>query len=304
MGVNGLIKVIKSEAPAAVREVSMTDLSGKTIAIDASISVYQFLGVKTTGGKPIVNKRGEPINHLQGFFFRTIQMLENRITPLYVFDGAPPDAKEHVLEKRRATRTVHLQQTYFDDIRTMLRHMGVDTIDARGEAEATCAVLAQKGKFDVTAVGSDDVDSLAFGAPFMIKKLAVGGPKSQMRMIALEGVLAGLQLNQKQLIDYVILCGCDYTGTLPGIGPKRALALMRKHGDIETILKAEKIEQLDDFDYKTARREFSKPKVTQSITVRGRYRHDDLRDFLISKGLDVSRVNGGLERLKTIRVAK
>lgn len=39
-----------------------------------------------------------------------------------------------------------------------------------------------------------------------------------------------------QFIDLCILLGCDYCGTIKGIGPKRAIDLIRQHGSIEEIL--------------------------------------------------------------------
>ena len=39
-----------------------------------------------------------------------------------------------------------------------------------------------------------------------------------------------------QFIDLCILLGCDYCGTIKGIGPKRAFDLIKQHGCIEEIL--------------------------------------------------------------------
>lgn len=36
-----------------------------------------------------------------------------------------------------------------------------------------------------------------------------------------------------QFIDLCILCGCDYTSNIRGIGPVKALSLIQKHGTIE-----------------------------------------------------------------------
>lgn len=40
--------------------------------------------------------------------------------------------------------------------------------------------------------------------------------------------LQGLQLSHENFIDLCVLCGCDYTGSIKGIGPKKALALIRQ----------------------------------------------------------------------------
>jgi hypothetical protein len=39
-----------------------------------------------------------------------------------------------------------------------------------------------------------------------------------------------------QFIDLCILLGCDYCGSIRGIGPHRALQLIKQHRNIETIL--------------------------------------------------------------------
>lgn len=39
--------------------------------------------------------------------------------------------------------------------------------------------------------------------------------------------LAGLNLDDNQFVDFCILCGCDYAGTIRGIGPIRALQLIQ-----------------------------------------------------------------------------
>ena len=46
------------------------------------------------------------LSHLQGMFYRTIRMLESGMKPIYVFDGAPPEAKRDELSRMcsRATR--------------------------------------------------------------------------------------------------------------------------------------------------------------------------------------------------------
>jgi flap endonuclease-1 len=49
---------------------------------------------------------------------------------------------------------------------------------------------------------------------------------------------------QAQFIDVCILCGCDYCGSIKGIGPKTALKLIKEH---KTLEKA--VEKLDKTKY-------------------------------------------------------
>lgn len=93
----------------------MKTLFGRKVAIDASMSIYQFLiAVRQKDGELLTNDAGEttrymihisqnlkpdsPVSsHLMGFFYRTIRMVENGIKPCYVFDGKPPDLKAGVV---------------------------------------------------------------------------------------------------------------------------------------------------------------------------------------------------------------
>lgn len=43
---------------------------------------------------------------------------------------------------------------------------------------------------------------------------------------------------QAQFIDMCILCGCDYCGTIRGIGPKSAYKLIQQHSTLEKVLAA------------------------------------------------------------------
>ena len=43
-------------------------------------------------------------------------------------------------------------------------------------------------------------------------------------------VVSGLGITSDQFVDVCILCGCDYAGTIRGIGAVRALQLVQKHG--------------------------------------------------------------------------
>jgi flap endonuclease-1 len=66
--------------------------------------------------------------------------------------------------------------------------------------------------------------------------------------------------------------GCDYCDSIKGIGPKRAVDLVKEHGSIEEILKnidATKYSVPEDWDYQGARKLFVLPDVhdTKDIEV-------------------------------------
>ncbi|KAD3068766.1 hypothetical protein E3N88_36646 [Mikania micrantha] len=199
MGIKGLTKLLADNAPKAMKEQKFESYFGRKIAIDASMSIYQFLiVVGRSGTEMLTNEAGEVTSHLQGMFNRTIRLLESGLKPVYVFDGAPPDLKKQELAKRYSRRedatagldeaiqsgnkeeiekfskrTVKVTRQHNEDCKKLLRLMGVPVIEAPSEAEAQCAALckADKACIFVYAVASEDMDSLTFGAPKFLRHL-------------------------------------------------------------------------------------------------------------------------------------
>ena len=105
MGILGLSKLIADVAPAAIKENEIKNYFGRKVAIDASMSLYQFLiAVRQDGGAMLTSDDGNTTSHLMGMFYRTIRMVDNGIKPVYVFDGKPPTMKAGELEKRKERR--------------------------------------------------------------------------------------------------------------------------------------------------------------------------------------------------------
>ena len=86
-------------------------LKGKKIAIDGLISLYQFLAsIRGVDGQPLKDQQGRVTSHLSGLFYRTINLVEAGIRPVYVFDGHPPELKAVTLQKRNEQRSVAKKQ--------------------------------------------------------------------------------------------------------------------------------------------------------------------------------------------------
>jgi hypothetical protein len=70
MGIKGLMKLISDHAAPAVKERQITNYFGRKVAIDASMSLYQFLVNKTKTNKKI-NKQhwGQQQILTTSFFF-------------------------------------------------------------------------------------------------------------------------------------------------------------------------------------------------------------------------------------------
>jgi flap endonuclease-1 len=266
MGIKGLAKLLSDEAPDCIREVPLSSLQGRKIAVDASMAIYQFLIAVRSGGPNqqatmLTNADGETTSHIQGIFNRTIRFIVEGIRPVYVFDGKPPQFKSGELLKRRekrlkaeealkaaeetgdfeeqdkqSKRLVRAGTKENEDCIRLLDLMGVPVIRAPCEAEAQAAALARAGK--VYATATEDMDALTFRTPVQVRKMTFANAKnSDVQQIDYAKAIAGLGLDHDQFVDLCILLGCDYCETIRGIGPKTALRLVREHGNIETILK-------------------------------------------------------------------
>ncbi|KAI0087893.1 PIN domain-like protein [Irpex rosettiformis] len=262
MGIKGLTALLAEHAPKAIQEHEIKTLFGRKVAIDASMSIYQFLiAVRQKDGELLTNDAGETTSHLMGFFYRTIRMVENGIKPMYVFDGKPPELKAGVLSKRFekreeakeegeeaketgtvedldrfSRRTVKVTREHNEECRRLLGLMGIPFVVAPSEAEAQCAELARGGK--VYAAGSEDMDTLTFNAPILYRHLTFSeARKAPISEINLHKALEGLEMSMSQFIDLCILLGCDYLEPIRGVGPKSALKLIREYGGLNEVIK-------------------------------------------------------------------
>ncbi|NXQ60617.1 FEN1 endonuclease, partial [Anthoscopus minutus] len=332
MGIHGLAKLIADVAPAAIRENDIKSYFGRKVAIDASMSIYQFLIAVRQGADMLQNEDGETTSHLMGMFYRTIRMVENGIKPVYVFDGKPPQLKSGELAKRterRADAEKHLQEAqeageeeniekyskrlvkvtpqHTQECKKLLTLMGIPYVEAPGEAEASCATLVKAGK--VYAAATEDMDCLTFGSPVLMRHLTASETKKlPIQEFHLNRILQDLQLTWEQFVDLCILLGCDYCASIRGIGPKRAVELIREHKSIERI-----VQQLDTKKYplpenwlhREAQKLFLEPDVIDPDTVELKWSEPDeeqLVQFMCGeKQFNEERIRNGIRRLSKSR---
>ncbi len=250
-------------------ERSISNFKGKKIAIDAYNSLYQFLAsIRQPDGTPLKDFNGNITSHLSGIFYRTINLMENGITPVYVFDGKPPefklrelkkrtekkeeyallaekarDREEEDLVKRYMQAVLRLTKNQVEETKELLDAMGVFYVNSPSEGEAQASYMCRTGK--VYASSSQDYDSLLFGSKVLIRNLSITGRRKLPRRdqyvmifpeeIFLQEVLDNLSITREKLIIIGILVGTDFNKGVRGIGPKKALALVKKYDSFEKI---------------------------------------------------------------------
>jgi len=251
--------------------IKLEDLSEKSVAIDAYNALYQFLAIiRQPDGTPLKDSGGRITSHLSGLLYRTSNLVELGIKPIYVFDGIPPALKEVEIKRRMrvkeqaavlyeralkegkteearvyAQATSRLKDYMADDSKRLLNLLGIPWIQAPSEGEAQAAHLTKRGDADYCA--SQDYDSLLFGASKLVRNITISGrrklPSKNIyvevipEVVELDNVLKECGVTYEQFVDVGILIGTDFNPDgIKGLGPKTALKLIKEHGSIENAL--------------------------------------------------------------------
>ena len=314
--------------------VKLQDLSGKSIAIDAYNALYQFLAIiRQPDGTPLKDSTGRITSHLSGLLYRTSNLVEMGIKPIYVFDGTPPALKEVEIKRRMkakeealikyekalkegkieeartyAQATSRLKDYMAEDSKHLLDLMGIPWVQAPSEGEAQAAHIVKRGDADYCA--SQDYDSLLFGAPRLVRNVTISGRRKlpgrnvyievAPEIVELEAVLKECGITHEQLIDVGILIGTDFNPNgVKGLGPKTALKLIKEYGSIE-----EALPHLENAEFPVEPRKirdiFLHPKVTDNYRIEWREPDDEgVVDFICrQRDFSENRVRKALEKMR------
>ncbi len=251
-------------------KLEISSLAGRRVAIDAHNALYQFLSIiRQRDGTPLMDYKGRVTSHLSGLFYRTARLIEEGVKPVYVFDGRPPALKGRTLGERHDVRraaaekweeakkqgdeagarkyamaSTRLSREMVEESKVLLRAMGVPVVQAPGEGEAQAAEMARSGLVDFCA--SQDFDSLLFGAPKLVRNLTMSGKRKlpgkdvyvdvEPELIDLDASLKALGIDRQRLVWIGILVGTDFNEGVKGIGPKKALRIVKEAATLEAAV--------------------------------------------------------------------
>ncbi len=316
------------------KKIGLKGLMNKVVAIDALNSIYQFLAlIRLPNGEPLKDSKGRITSHLVGIVSRYTKLLvEYYMKPIFIFDGPPHPLKGEEIKKRKAQRakarrewllalsrgdyekafskavvSIEVNEQIISDAKKLIKLMGFPIIEALHDAEAQASYIVSRG--EAWCVGTLDWDALLYGAPRMVRYITVTGtewlPSKKMarplipELIELTKILRILRITREQLVDIAILVGTDYNRGIKGIGPKKALHLIKLYGSLERLplnIKEKLPEHYNKireiFLYPLIRKdyriEFEKPKV------------DELFKFLVEeRDFSPRRVEKIIERLES-----
>lgn len=315
---------VKFKDIVSPEEISLKDLEGRTIAIDAYNTIYQFLsGIRQRDGSPLMDQNGNVTSHLSGILYRTASIVDKGIKPIYVFDGDSSEHKAKTIEQRKAIkeeamekweeakaagnieearkfaiRTSRMSPYILESSKKLLDYMGIPYVQAKGEGEAQGAYMVGQG--DAWAVASQDYDCLLFGAPRIIRNLTLSGGLSNLEYLELQKVLEDIDLTREQLIDVALMVGTDFNEGIHGIGAKTGLKLIRNN-TLEDILVQKGITEVN-VEPDELRDIFLKHDVNTDYEIKFKSaKKDKLVEFMCEEhGFSESRVLNVTEKLKKL----
>lgn len=235
MGIKNLNVLIKNFK----KKENLSKYSCGKFGIDLNLYLYKFLCFNSN-------------NYLSSFFNQITLLLNNNITPVYIFDGLPPPEKIPLLNERNEKlnklneklkdlepesqeyknikrQIIKPTKEHYINIKRLFDSLGVTWYKANGEADHLLSQLYRNNKID--GVVTCDLDTLSSGTGLCIFDLK--NNSTDIYTYKLQDILTGLDITYAQFLDICILCKCDYTGTVYGIGPKKALNFIKIHTNIE-----------------------------------------------------------------------
>ena len=315
------------------KNIELTDLRGKKVAVDTYNIAYQFMSaIRQPDGFPLCDKKGRTTSHLSGLLYRTANLVEAGIEPIFVFDGKPHRLKAATLEERKerrekaqeewkaaiekgdmktaytkAQQTSRMTPEVRESAKELIGYMGFPMVIAPSDGEQQAAFMCNRG--DVYAAASQDFDSLLFGTPLLLRNLTLTGRRKvpgkdiyreiKTEIIDSQEFLSTLGITRAQLVDMCMLIGTDFNQGVKGIGPKKALKLIKDNGDLETVMTkiGENIPEYEEIrdiflnyagteDYETKYRPIDRQAVV---------------DMLTDYDFDANRVNSALDRIEKAR---
>ncbi|GAB2299048.1 hypothetical protein Dimus_033122 [Dionaea muscipula] len=254
MGIQGLLPLVKSiMAPIHIKE-----LQGCCVAVDT----YSWLHKGALSCSRELCKGLPTSRHVDYCMHRVNLLRHYGVKPILVFDGGLLPMKGEQENKRARARKENLAraiehesngnstaayecyQKAVDispaaayDLIQVLKQEHVYYIVAPYEADAQMTFLAINKLVD--AVITEDSDLIPFGCPRIIFKMDKFGQGVEFRyhMLPQNKELNFAGFTKQMLLEMCILSGCDYLQSLPGMGLKKAHALISKFKSFDKVIK-------------------------------------------------------------------
>jgi flap endonuclease-1 len=220
----------------------------------------EFMHMKKEIMELILTKRNESYENIKIYVNnyilnhnKTFNMDDNQI--LELINKNDNEIQEDIEKIKK--KIIHVKSSHIKNAKYLFDLFGISYIESPCEAETLLAYMSKNNYIDGCI--TEDMDILASGGRIFLKNFS--SEKNFIEEYCLEGILENLELNQEEFIDLCILCGCDYTQKVFGMGCINAYKLIKKYNNIENVLKSiennTKYKVPNDFDFVGARKLFN-----------------------------------------------
>ncbi|XP_024993267.1 exonuclease 1 [Cynara cardunculus var. scolymus] len=254
MGIQGLLPLLKS----IMVPIHMKDLEGCSVAVDT----YSWLHKGALSCSKELCNLLPTSKHVDYCMHRVNLLRHYGIKPVLVFDGGHLPMKNEQEIKRARSRKENLVRAIEHDscgnasaayecyqkavdispaiayeLIQVLKQENISYVVAPYEADAQMTFLAISKHVD--AVITEDSDLIPFGCPRIIYKMDKFGQGVEFQHSKLQHNkdlnLTGF--TKQMILEMCILSGCDYLQSLPGMGLKKANALIKKFKSYDKVIK-------------------------------------------------------------------
>ena len=229
MGIPNLNRYLKQHCKSSINMFQLSELKGKVIVIDISIYLYRYVSENAL---------------VENMYLLLSIFRHYNITPVFIFDGVPPDEKLELLKKRKADKVkseaeyndlkkklsqsfslsfdekqeitssmdalkkkfVYLTKNHIQVTKKLIQSYGATYIDAPGEADGLCASFVLSGK--AWACMSDDMDMFVYGCPRILRYTSLLNHTAVLYDV--RGILNTLNMTHDEFKDICVLSGTDY----------------------------------------------------------------------------------------------
>lgn len=227
MGIKNLNRYIKENcSKKSVSRKHLKEFANKTLVIDTSIYLYQFIG------------EGSLMENM--YLFISIMKSYN-IVPIFVFDGKPPAEKRELLKQRNEKKKeaeakykelsgtlnnltndekkalevemdalrrqfIRVQDQDILNVKELMDAYGVNYVDSPCEADELCVHFVKTGIAD--ACISDDMDMFLYGCPCVLRNFSL--MNHSVIWYNTKNILSDLRFDEKDFRDILIISGTDY----------------------------------------------------------------------------------------------
>jgi len=232
MGIKHLNRYLQQHCSKGINKISLEQLSGKKIAIDTSIYLYRFISQNALiQNFKLMISTFRDLNITPLFVFdgkppkEKYKLLKERKNDKYIAENKYNELKEQ-LEKYKEDKNINdiqikkikqdlkllkkqfirIRHTDIEDVKNLIKDMGVSYIEAIGESDKLCAKLVSMNK--VFACLSEDMDLFVYGCDRVLKYINLYNKSIVIYDITL--ILLELNITLHEFKNICIISGTDY----------------------------------------------------------------------------------------------